>query len=66
MPVGEALLFQLEPTWPPRWSAWSVEDWRRNQGTVLRLQLEAYLEGFEPWSLACEIDTAAEATVEVP
>jgi hypothetical protein len=66
MPVGEALLFQLEPTWPPRWSAWSVEDWRRNQGTVLRLQLEAYREGFESWSLACEIDTAAEATIEVP
>lgn len=67
MPVGENLLFSLEPTREPQWSDWSVEGWRSQVGTVLRLQLEARREGWEPWMLVCEVDTAGEpATVEVP
>jgi hypothetical protein len=67
MPVGESLVFALEPTTPPGWSAWSVEDWRSRVGMLLRLQLEARREGWEPWSLPCELDTSAGAPdVEVP
>jgi hypothetical protein len=67
MPVGESLQFALEPTRAPQWSAWPLEGWRAHVGTVLRLQLEAQREGREPWSLACEIDTAGESNaIEVP
>jgi hypothetical protein len=65
MPVGEKLPFALEPTLPPRWSQPAA--WRAQVGTVLRLQLEARREGYEPWTLTCEIDAAGESpTVEVP
>jgi hypothetical protein len=67
MPVGEELPFALEPTLPPRWSEQSSTAWRAQVGTVLRLQLEARREGYEPWTLTCEIDAAGESpTVEVP
>jgi hypothetical protein len=67
MPVGENLIFSLEATLGPQWSAWSVESWRSQVGTVLRLQLDARREGWEPWTLVCEVDTADDSTtVEVP
>jgi len=58
MPVGEELTFFLEPTDPPRWSQQPRENWRRERGTVLRLQLECQREGWEPWSLAGEVETS--------
>ena len=66
MPVGESLPFILEPTSRPPWSDWSREDWRRIQGTLVRLQLECSRAG-ESWSLPCEVDVASlPVTVEVP
>ena len=68
MPVGEALPFALEPTFP-LWGQWSGElsEWRDQVGTVLRLQFEARREGYEPWTLNGAIDVAGESrTVEVP
>lgn len=67
MPVGESLPFFLQPTMPPRWSQQPVENWRRERGTIVRLQLDCIREGWNPWSLACEIDTApGAASVELP
>jgi hypothetical protein len=68
MPVGEELPFQLEPTFPPPWSQQPMENWQHERGTVVRLRLECQREGWEPWTLTCEIDTAGEGakTVEVP
>jgi hypothetical protein len=67
MPVGEELPFELEPTLPPQWSGQSLAAWRAQVGTVLRLQLETRREGYEPWTLTCEIDAAGESpAVEVP
>ena len=67
MSVGESLVFALEPTPPPRWSGWGAAQWRSRAGMLLRLQLEARREGWEPWSLPCELDTSAGAPdVEVP
>jgi hypothetical protein len=45
LPVGESLPFFLEPTMPPSWSQQPVENWRRERGTVLRLQLDCVREG---------------------
>jgi len=61
MPVGESLAFALEPTRPPHWSQQPVENWRRERGTFVRLQLDCVREGWSPWSLAGEVDTAAGA-----
>jgi hypothetical protein len=66
MPVGEELPFFLEPTFPPSWSQQPQQNWQKERGTVLRLQLECQLEGWEPWTLACEIDTDGQNTVEIP
>jgi len=71
MPVGESLQFALEPTRPPQWSGWSLEGWETQVGGMLRLQLEAQREGWEPWTLVCELRTPHEmapgkVTVEVP
>lgn len=67
MPVGEGLPFALEPTFPPQWSQRPPAEWRAQVGTVLRLQLEARREGYEPWTLTCEIDVAGGSlTTEVP
>lgn len=66
MAVGEELVFAMEMTGPPGWSAWSMEDWGRQQGTVIRLQMKCRREGMEPWSLPCEIDSVGGKAVEVP
>jgi hypothetical protein len=67
MQVGEGLSFSLGPTFPPSWSSMEPEAWRVQVGTWLLLRLEARREGWEPWTLTCEIDLAAEPnTVEVP
>ena len=76
MPVGESLPFFLIPTTPPRWSAQPLENWRKERGTVVRLQLECFRDGWDPWSLPCEVDTTdirnvasvsmGPVTVEVP
>src|SRR5260370_1254721 len=53
--VGERLLFQLDPTWPPSWSQWSLESWQEKVGPLLRLRLECHREGQAPWILPCEV-----------
>jgi hypothetical protein len=66
MPVGEGLPFFVVPTSPPQWSQQPREHWRREQGTVVRLQLECS-RGGESWSLPCEVDVASlPVTGEVP
>lgn len=57
MSVGEVLPFVLEPTPPPRWSNQTADDWRREQGSVLRLAFECHDSGARPWKLTAEIDT---------
>jgi hypothetical protein len=68
MPVGEELPFHLELTRPPTWSQQLTDSWRQARGSVVRLRLECRRDGREPWTLACEIDTAGNGlrTVEVP
>jgi hypothetical protein len=56
LPVGEALVYQLEPNPPPPWSKWTPEEWKRQQGTVLRLALIAERAGLGSWRLAGEVD----------
>lgn len=55
LPVGEQLPFFLEPTRPPSWSQWTDEGWENTVGLQLRLQLDCHRDGWEPWSLPCEI-----------
>lgn len=65
--VRDELNFIMSPTSPPSWSGWEPGDWLEWVGTWLRLRLEARREGWEPWTLTCELDLAAEpAMVEVP
>lgn len=66
MPVGEELRFFLEPTRPPQRSSQSQPDWQRERGTALRLRLHCQRDGWEPWTLACEIDTAGTTSVDIP
>jgi hypothetical protein len=63
LPVGEELPFFLEPTWPPPWSRQPQPDWLREYGTLLRLRLECRREGWDPWTLTCEIDTAGNPNI---
>jgi hypothetical protein len=59
LPVGEILVFQLEPTTPPLWSnGMTPEEWQRDRGTLLRLAFDAKHPEFGSWTLACEIDLA--------
>ncbi|HWD08348.1 MAG TPA: hypothetical protein VHA57_04555 [Actinomycetota bacterium] len=56
IPVGEVLVLQLEPAPPPPWStAMSPEDWRREQGNVIRLGLDVGHSRHGSWSLWCEV-----------
>jgi hypothetical protein len=69
LPVGEELLYLLEPTWAPRWSSWSPEDWRRQIGDVIRLTIEARRRVYGTWTLPCEIDVGdgqKPVTITVP
>lgn len=56
VPLGEALVLQLEPTPAPTWSNMSPDDWRREQGSVIRFALFAEHDEHGSWSLPCEID----------
>ena len=68
MKVGDELLFILQrtkPSWPPLES--NPGAWQLLTRTLLLLRLEARREGWEPWTLACEIDSTDEqTTIEVP
>lgn len=80
MDVGGEQVFILEPTYPPSWSGQALEDWREQQGTVIRFELFCHrkrgdwsvLAGDlntvrDSWMLAGEIDTARlPNTVDVP
>lgn len=70
MQLGGELRFSLDLTSPPSWSSWLQEAWQGRMGTWVWLRLEARLEGWEPWPLLCELDSAADtghdrSTVEV-
>jgi hypothetical protein len=61
VPIGEVLLLQLEPTPPPPWSGnMSPQDWRRQQGNVLRLLLDAEHLEHGSWTLPCEVDVGGD------
>jgi hypothetical protein len=66
MAVGESLVFAMEVTRPPKWSAESLDDWARRCGPLIRLQLDCRREGMEPWSLPVEVDSVTGKAVEVP
>lgn len=66
MPVGEALTFAMEATRPPKWWGRGLDAWRRDQGRTIRLQLECRRNGWEPWSLPCEVDCVSMDEIEVP
>ncbi|MGH3238646.1 MAG: hypothetical protein ACRDOH_36395, partial [Streptosporangiaceae bacterium] len=51
----------LEPTMPPQWSQQPPENWRRERGTAVRLQLECRRDGWDPWTLTGEVSTAIAA-----
>lgn len=66
LPIGEALVYQLEANPPPQWSRWTSDEWRNQQGSTLRLALFAERAELGSWRLACEIDVGdAKSTVEV-
>ena len=57
LPVGEALVYQLEPTSQPSWSTGTTrEQWQQQQGTVIRLAFDAVSAEFGSWRLTCELD----------
>ena len=73
IPVGEELMFQIEPTMPPQWATSTPrEEWQRQRGTVIRLALDAQQTDLRPWTIPCEIDISAViegdnvVTVDVP
>jgi hypothetical protein len=68
LPVGEELPFFLEPTFPPPWSQQPQDNWLKERGPVVRLRLECHRDGWDPWTLTCEIDTSGDGpgTVEIP
>jgi hypothetical protein len=70
VPVGEDLPVQLEPTSRSEWAtATSPEDWRREQGTVIRLVFLAEHTQHGKWTLPAEIDIGGmttSVTVNVP
>ena len=57
LPVGEALVYQLEPNPPPPWSTGTTpSQWQQQEGSVIRLALDAETREIGSWRLACEID----------
>jgi hypothetical protein len=59
LPVGEILVFQLEPTSPPPWATGTtLDEWQRERGTLMRLAFDATHPDFGSWTLSCEIDLA--------
>jgi hypothetical protein len=66
VPVGEDWIFALEPTRPAIWMRQTIDEWRRDRGTILRLTFECHQEDTEPWTLTGEIDTQTDNPVEIP
>jgi hypothetical protein len=67
MAVGDERRFSLVPTSAPSWAPAEPEAWQIRVGAVLGLRLEARREGWEPWTLPGQVDSAAESTtVEIP
>jgi hypothetical protein len=70
LPVGEALVYQLEPNPPPPWSTGTTQaEWQNQLGNVLRLALLAEHAELGSWKLACEIDVVdghSRIEVDVP
>jgi hypothetical protein len=70
IPVGESLIYQLEPNPPPPWSTGTSQDaWRQQHGSILRLSFLAEREGVGSWRLAGELDVAdgqTKVTTEIP
>ena len=56
MRVGESLPFVLEPTLPPPWSEQHPQQWRDQQEPTLRLQLRCEKDGWQQWTLPCQIE----------
>ncbi len=67
LPLGEELVFQLEPTTSPGWSeGQSQESWERTVGSAIRLTLDASRANLGSWTLPCEIvvgDTGQSSTL---
>jgi hypothetical protein len=67
VPVGESVMFVMEPTRPPKWSASSLTDWQREMGALLRLELTCQAPGWEPWTATCEGQIiSGRGVIEVP
>jgi hypothetical protein len=67
VPVEEPVMFVMEPTRPPKWSASSLADWQRDMGALLRLELTCQAPGWEPWTATCEGPIiSGRGTMEVP
>lgn len=70
IPVGESLIYQLEPNPAPPWSTGTSQDaWRQQHGSILRLALLAKRDGVGSWRLAGELDAAdghSEIATEIP
>jgi hypothetical protein len=67
VPVGESVMFVMEPTRPPKWSASSLTDWQRQMWTLLRLELTCRAPEWGPWTLTCEGQViSGRGTIEVP
>ena len=57
LPVGEALVYQLEPNPQPSWSTGTTQQqWQQQQGTAIRLAFDAVSAEFGSWRLTCELD----------
>lgn len=70
LPVGEALMYQLELNQPPPWSSGTTQtEWLQQQGTVMRLAFLARNAKFGSWRLVGEIDLGSadpQAETKVP
>lgn len=72
IPVGEELVFVLDPTRPPPWAReWGLtqDSWQTLQPVLIRLSLKGRRGGYEPWTLPCVVDAtdlSEPVTVLVP
>jgi hypothetical protein len=66
--VGEALVYQLEPTQPPPWAHQDVDSWQAQMGSVLRLTLDCTRDGYTRWVLPAELiyDGLGTASTDIP
>jgi hypothetical protein len=62
LPVGEELVYQLQPTTAPPWAEhMTSENWKQQHPPVIRLSLEAHHATYGSWTVPCEIDVGDEA-----